>query len=147
MNPQAVNALAALMHDIRPEWDPPGCVAALRRCPDLPIAELGIAALRYTADPQNLTPGNLPNLDNRAWDNDGYPPCPRHPHYRARRTNGECGACYADRNAATPDGTTPDRGGRPIPAADRQTITAALHRATPDEATTSRSTDQRPEES
>ena len=98
---QAIHALAALMAEIRPEWQPPGCVAALRKLAGMPLSELSIAAIRYAADDTNTTPGNLPNLTNRAWDSDWYLPCKTHPNTRARRTNGECAACYADRLAAS----------------------------------------------
>ena len=42
---RAERALAAIVHEIRDEWDEPGITAALRRCSDRPIAEVTAAAL------------------------------------------------------------------------------------------------------
>jgi len=129
MNGQAINALGYLMSQIRPEWDAPGCVAALRKLADMPIAELTIAAARYACDPENTTPGNLPNLNNRAWDTDWYLPCKKHPHERARRTSGECAGCYSDRRAVTEPQPLQRQGTPPDPAT-RQKLLAAIHGGT-----------------
>lgn len=125
MNAQAINAIGYLMSQIRPEWDTPGCVAALRRLDDMPVWQLTIAAARYAADEQNLTPGNLPNLANRAWDSEGYPPCPVHPEYRARRIDGTCGMCWVDKHAAT-EPLPLRRKGHPIPPAVREQLLAEI---------------------
>lgn len=94
---QAVNALAFLMHEVRPDWDAPGCVAALRRVPQVGLVDLVVAAVKCAADPANDTPVALVHMNNRAWDSDWYLPCRKHPEQRARRTNGECASCFADR--------------------------------------------------
>jgi hypothetical protein len=97
MSSQQINALAFLMHELRPEWDTPGCVAALRRCPEVGLGDLMIAVAKGAVDPANDTPAALVHLNNRAWDSDWYLPCKAHPNTRARRTNGECAACWTDR--------------------------------------------------
>lgn len=130
---QALNALAACLHAIRPDWDPPGIVAALRRITDtVPLPAIVIAAGRYVADPTNLTPAHLADLGNRAWDNDSTPPCPSHPN-ASRRTTGECGGCYADRTAE--DGTTLERKPTPPPKPLRQLVNDTRPIATPAETT------------
>src|SRR4051794_8959786 len=88
--------IATLMVAMRPEWDIAGCIAALRRIRDMSVSQLTIAAARYCGDEYNLTPAHLPDFTNRAWDSDWYLPCKTHPETRARRTNGECAACWAD---------------------------------------------------
>ena len=133
MNGQAINAIGFLMHEMRPEWDAPGCVAALRKLADMPLAELLIAAARYSADDTTTTPGNLPNLANRAWDSDWYLPCKTHPNTRARRTNGECAACYADRRAAS-EPLALQRKGTPPTDEQRALMRAALSSQEPADA-------------
>jgi hypothetical protein len=90
--------VASLMVAIRPGWDVAGCVAALRRLPDLPTSALVIAAVRYADDTANETPAHLSDLGNRAWVSDWHLPCKRHPLNRGWRPNGECGSCFADRH-------------------------------------------------
>jgi hypothetical protein len=117
---QTLNALAAVIHAIRPDWDPPGIVAALRRITEtVPLPAIVIAAGRYVADSTNLTPAHLADLGNRAWDSDGYPPCPTHP-TAGRRASGECGGCYADRTAA--QGPPAPRAATPPPKPLRQLV-------------------------
>lgn len=93
--------IASLMCGVRDEWDIGGCVAALRKQPDLPVPALTIAAMRYATDPANLTPAHLADLTNRAWDSDWHQPCPVHPEQARRSTSGECASCRAERLAAT----------------------------------------------
>lgn len=121
---QAINALAFLMHEVRPDWDAPGCVAALRRVPEVGLVDLIVAAVKCAADPANDTPVALVHLNNRVWDSDWYLPCKTHPKVRARRTNGECAGCYADRM----EDSRPisDRGGVPMPEQARADVLAAL---------------------
>jgi hypothetical protein len=127
MNPQAINALAYLMSQIRPDWDPPGCVAALRKLDaDISLHRLALAAIRYATDEQNLTPGNLPNIDNRAWDTSWHLPCKTHPNTRARRTDGECAACYVDR-LATREPLALRRNGTPPTDDQRASMRASLN--------------------
>lgn len=120
------NAIAAAMCVLRPEWDVPGCVAALRKVPDVPLSQLGIAAMKYATDPGNLTPEWLSRLDNRAWDSDTYPPCTSHPLNRARRANGQCAACWAD--AQERPAAPMDRGGVPPSPEARASMLAAITR-------------------
>lgn len=146
-----INALAALVHAIRPEWDPPGIVATARRIVDdahLDLREIAIAMLRATADPTNDTPAAITHLDNRAWDTDGYPPCKTHPR-APRRTSGECAGCYADRQAAAVYVIPRRQGVPPTPDVRAQlqaairpsrSDTAGASEATPDTATSTRST-------
>lgn len=102
ITPAAITALAALIHETRPDWDRRGIAGAAHQLADtVPPIPLAIAFLRAAANPSNDTPYAIVHLNNHAWDTDGYPPCPTHPNYRARRVNGECGACHADRNADT----------------------------------------------
>lgn len=88
--------VASLMHDVRPDFDVAGCLAALRRL-DVPTGPLVIAAIRYAMDEKNTTPAMLADLGNRAWVSDWHLPCKRHPLNRSWRVNGECGSCFADR--------------------------------------------------
>lgn len=126
--------LATLMCEIRPEWDIAGCVAALRKInPTIPAAAIGIAAMRYTADPTNLTPAHLADLGNHAWDTDSYPPCPTHGH-TPRRTTGECAYCWAEHHGDD-TGTPTPRAATPPPKPLRQLI-ADTRPATPAETTT-----------
>lgn len=121
---QAINALAFLMHEMRPDWDTPGCVAALRKCPNVGLALLVIAAARYAADARHETPAHLADLGNHSWDSDWYPPCRIHPQTKARRLNGQCAACWAD--SQEKPAPPMNRGGRPIPPDARELMLAAL---------------------
>lgn len=118
---QSINALAFLMTRLRPEWDAPGCVAALRRT-SVPLADLAIAAVRYAVDPGNETPAHIADLRNRAWTSDSFLPCRIHG-AASRRTDGECAGCYADRTEAT---APLERRPSPPPAPLRQLV--ARHR-------------------
>src|SRR4051812_39363793 len=117
---RAIAALAALVHEARPDWDEPGIAAAIRRCPPVGVQDLMIAFARAASDPTNETPAAVTFLDNRAWDSDSYLPCKVHP-TAGRRTNGECGACYADRTEAR---DRPERQVTPPPAPLRQLFAA-----------------------
>lgn len=121
---RAIGAIATLMCAIRDDWHIAGCVAALRRQPELPLAALTIAAMRYATDPANLTPAHLADLTNRAWDTDWHPACPNHPEQTRRSTAGECASCRAERLAATTPAalrqpTPPPRPLRELVAAER----------------------------
>ena len=105
-----------LMTALRPEWGVPGCVAALRALPDMPIAGVAAAAIRYAADPKNLTPGMLTDLGNRAWVSDWHPTCRRHPQNRSWRIDGTCASCWADSHAVDYEPRQPvDRSADPHP--------------------------------
>lgn len=115
--------IASLMVAIRPDWQVAGCVAALRRLPDLPTGALTIAAIRYADDPKNETPAMLSDLGNRAWVSDWHMPCKRHPENRGWRPNGECGSCWADRHGVDYEPCKPRD-----PSADPRPLVAALAR-------------------
>lgn len=122
---RAIANLASLVREcqveagIRP-WDEPGIAAELRRPEhgNVPLAALAWAAIRAALDSRNDTPVVL-HLGNRAWEAFDPWPCKTHPECKSRRTNGECGACWADRNASRTPGQIRDRGGSPIPAEAR----------------------------
>lgn len=127
---RAVAALAALVHEIQAQagvtpWDEPGIAAAIRKTPDVPLQQLAVAFTRGCLDPANLTPAVLADLNNRAWDSDWHLPCKTHPQTRARRTDGECAGCYADRRADE-SSVMRDRGGRPIPDDARAQMLTAI---------------------
>jgi hypothetical protein len=123
-----VGNLATLMTELRPDWDVAGCVAALRKLPrSLPPAALAFAAIRYADDETNTTPAHIADLGNRAWESFDPSPCRTHPEQRARRTNGECASCFADR-CGVAGAPMRDRGGKPIPDDARAVMRAALAR-------------------
>lgn len=138
---RAINALAVVMHELRPDWDPPGCVAALRAVPPtIPVVGLAYTALRYASDPANTTPAMIADLSNRAWESFDPWPCKTHPQTRARRVNGECAACWTDRREDPDAGIIRDRGGQPMPDKARELLDGLLRAtapktATPDDAT------------
>lgn len=121
-----IAALAALVHSLRPEWDEPGIAAAIRRCPPLPLDQVAIAFIRAAKNAANDTPAAVALLNNRAWDDDWYPPCKIHSEQRARRTNGECASCFADRTAD--DSGIPARRPTPPPEPLRQLVAAHTKR-------------------
>lgn len=116
LDERGIGHLASLLNAIRPDFDVAGCVAALRKLPDLPASQIVIAAVRYAADEHNLTPAHIADLGNRAWDSDWHQPCPKHPNNRRYRTSGECADCFAERVAAPYEGrkSDPDRKQRPL---------------------------------
>lgn len=99
-----VTMLAGLCHDTRaalevtPPWDEAGIAYEIRRHAHVRPDALAIAFIRGATDPQNTTPAALSQDANRAWDAQHAWRCRVHPETRARRLNGECGACYADRH-------------------------------------------------
>lgn len=135
ITPAGISALAALVHEIRPDWDRRGIAGAAHQVAgQVPFVALAIAFLRGAVDPDNDTPAAIQHLDNRAWESGWYPPCRTHPQTRARRPNGQCAACWTDRREDPDAGVIRDRGGKPIPDEARQLIAATV-RATPDGAT------------
>lgn len=130
LSERGLGHLADLLHEIRPDWDVAGCVAALRKLPTIPGDQLVIAAARYAADQANITPAYLADLGNRAWDTDWYPPCDVHPHTRARHISGECAACRADRLAVT-EPQPLRRNGGPCPDDLRAAMLAEIARPHP----------------
>lgn len=60
MTKQTAWALAHLVHELRPEWEASGVVAALKRCSDRDPFLVALAAIRATADKDARTPGVIP---------------------------------------------------------------------------------------
>lgn len=96
---RAVAALAALVHELRPDWDEPGVAAEIRRAVEhVPPMRLARSLLRAADDPRNETPAAIRFPDNACWS-DAPQRCNLHPN-AGTRTDGECGGCRADRMAA-----------------------------------------------
>lgn len=91
-------ALAAFIHESRPDWDSAGVVASLRALrDDVDAWTLAIAMIRGAADGKNKTPGAPRYANNRCWDIDARPSCTVHGLQPRRADTGECAACYTDR--------------------------------------------------
>jgi len=58
--------LAALMHELRPEWDAHGCLKALEKVAGRNPFDIAMAALRAAADLGAKTPGVIPS-DGPHW--------------------------------------------------------------------------------
>ncbi len=75
-------ALAALVHQIRPEWQPPTIMAALGdayRRGGVTLTDLTIAAVKVADNPKKLTPGIIA-LDGAHWHEQApHPPTPPTP--------------------------------------------------------------------
>lgn len=85
--------LCELIHLLRKDWDIPGIAAAIRAVDIAPPAQIAAAALAYTANPDNRTPGGIPKPG---------------PHWRfleagAHRAPTMCGAHPAHRAIACPE--------------------------------------------
>lgn len=137
ITPAAVSALAALVHEFRPDWDRRGIAAAIHHTANdgIPGPDLAFAFIRGAVDPANETPAALTHLNNRAWASDWYLPCKTHPHCRARRPNGQCADCWTDQHEDPNAGQCRDRGGKPIPDLARDLIGQVIRRPSPREAT------------
>lgn len=110
--PQA-EALAELVHTLRPEWDPQGILAALAKARDRADAPtVAIAAIRAAATPTNRTPAVIP-LSGDHWIDPAVTPSstgavprptdrrctePGHEHYSL-----PCKGCRAEQLARTDD--------------------------------------------
>jgi hypothetical protein len=123
-----VSALAALVHECRPSWNEAGIAAEVRRHAHLPLLTVARAMLRAAADPNNETPGVLSSETGPVWTGADVNRCARHPEQWARRTDGECASCFADR-CGVAGAPMRDRGGKPIPAETRAAMRAALSKA------------------
>lgn len=67
INENQAEALAVLIHTLRPDWDTPGVKHALRRAIDRGDQwELAHAALRAAAEPGNRTPAVI-GYDGKHW--------------------------------------------------------------------------------
>lgn len=121
---RAVAALAALVHECRPDWHEAGVAAETRKHPQIPLVDLAITMLRAASIPSNDTPACISQEGNAAWNDDRPYRCRKHPENRARRTNGECASCWADRQEKP--APPMDRGGVPMPEQARADVLAAL---------------------
>lgn len=106
-------ALAELVHALRPEWDPQGILAALAKARDRADAPtVAIAAIRAAATPTNRTPAVIP-LSGDHWIDPAVTPSstgavpgpsdarcdePGHEHYRL-----PCKGCRAESLEVTTD--------------------------------------------
>lgn len=83
-------AIATLMSALRPEWDQPGCLAAVGQLISRDPANVAMAAVRLCATPEARTPGALTNPHGGHWTERvtvspvRYPPkrgedCRKHP--------------------------------------------------------------------
>lgn len=121
-----IRALAALIHEIRPDWDSAGIASVLRvLATNTPADKLAHAAIRGATDPTNRTPATLRYANSRAWADQ---PCEIHPGV-ARHISGECAGCHADRTADEQAAVTFTR--RPPTDRARQARAELTRRATP----------------
>jgi hypothetical protein len=68
------DALATLMHTLRPDWDKAGCWAAVAAAKELaPGRDLAVAAIRCTGIATNRTPGVLA-LEGPHWRGSDHTP-------------------------------------------------------------------------
>lgn len=56
MNRPEADAIAVLVHQLRPDWDVRGVMAALGQCRDREPADVAIAAVKAASDRKNRTP-------------------------------------------------------------------------------------------
>lgn len=103
---QAENALAALVHCIRPDWSTPGILRFLRDQPTRPLDQLAAAALWATTRRDQTSPHLIGEDEGSAWDRltgklTGPPtPAPtRGCPYHAGQPR-DCPLCAADRREA-----------------------------------------------
>lgn len=92
---QNLRAIAHLVHQVRPDWELRGIMAALRGCPPDRLADTVIAAISCARDRHDQhTPAVIPH-DGPHWHITGGNPQPPAPQ---RLTDQEtCGYCYRDR--------------------------------------------------
>ena len=90
----ACRAFAAFVHELRPDFDAAGVVAALRAEREYYDPwQLAAAMCKRAADPANTTPRLQP------FDREGFIACRRHPGAPVR-TSGVCGFCHSEANGA-----------------------------------------------
>lgn len=58
---EQAEALANLIHVLRPEWDRAGIFSALGHCKDRNEFDVAMAAIRAAADPETRSPGRIPS--------------------------------------------------------------------------------------
>jgi hypothetical protein len=119
--------IARLMSHLRPEWDYPGCVAAVKAVARKPAADVAMAAIRLAMTPEAKTPGALSVANGAHWRERLAAPEPRNPPRRGedcRNHPGEwpesCRGCASDRLAGTETHANPRR-----TAVDTEALTAA----------------------
>lgn len=127
--------IAALVHEIRPEWDTPGILAAIAKVAHRHPADVMMAAARLAMS-EAKTPGALANQAAECWRERVAPvqvyrpptkaeACPLHlSHFRD-----SCAGCEADRKAGANPGELqrPTRPAAPeVAAAAIQTMRAAV---------------------
>lgn len=103
-------SIAALMANLRPDWDLPGCLAAVKAVARRHPGDVALAAVRLAMTPDAKTPAALGVLDGPHWREKLAPAGHRHPPRPAEecRTHagewaGSCRGCAADRLAPTLD--------------------------------------------
>ena len=60
VTPKQAWAIAHLVAELRPEWQPEGVVSAIKRVADRNPHEVALASIRAAADPEARTPGVIP---------------------------------------------------------------------------------------
>lgn len=120
-------AIAALMHRLRPDWDQPGCLAAVAKVASLHPADVAMAAIRLCETPEAKTPMALANRDGQHWVEKVargvlYPPkreeaCPKHP----GEWPDNCRGCAGDKLAGDASDAA-NRGGTSHGAADARAL-------------------------
>lgn len=126
--------IARLMANLRPEWDYPGCVAAVKAVARKHPADVALAAVRIAMTPEARTPMALTAPDGPHWHEKLAPPAVRHPPRHGQdcpNHPGEwpdaCRGCASDRLAGTETKPNPRR--TPANPDALKTARAALTRA------------------
>lgn len=111
-------AIAALMHTLRPDWDVTGCLSVLADLKHRDAHDVGMAAIRLCATPEAKSPGALRNQQGPQWTERVSAPepmrpprktedCPKHPGNWA----GTCPGCAADSHVGDDSTYNPRREG------------------------------------
>jgi len=78
MSREQADAIAVLVHTLRPEWDVRGTMTALAQCREREPSAVAIAAVRAATTESNRTPAVIP-LAGPHWDNPGVTRAPAAP--------------------------------------------------------------------
>jgi len=103
--PQA-QAIAHLVHQLRPEWSERGIMAQLGKLTTRRATDVALASIRAAADPEAKTPGVIPTPGSH-WDEGVQYEASRLPkrdeecHIHPGSWRGNCHGCAADRLART----------------------------------------------
>lgn len=95
---EQADALANLVHLLRPEWDRAGIFAALGRCKDRNELDVSMAAIRAAASSEIRSPGAIP-ANGEHWHERVSPtiaPRPLKPHEACRDCGKHFDACLCD---------------------------------------------------